>query len=212
MRTSRGETRRQKCTGRNALGMIEPGGGGELGQRMQGGAVEIVDALELVGDHQRAAAGRILGGNAGRARSVWQLSDWMQPIENMKARAALHQSAPSASARAMSKAVAILPAAPMRMRSRTPMPTSALCTKLNPSRIGMPRWSMNSSGAAPVPPSVPSTTTKSGQMPVSSIALQIARNSQGWPTQSLNPTGLPPHARRICSINCSSPIGVEKAV
>src|SRR5476651_2009843 len=81
----------------------------------------------------------------------------MQPIENMNARAALHQSAPSASARAMSKAVAILPAAPMRTRSRTPMPTSALCTKLNPSRIGMPRWSMNSSGAAPVPPSLPST-------------------------------------------------------
>jgi len=84
--------------------------------------------------------------------SLWQLSDWMQPIENMKARAALHQSAPSAMARAMSNALAILPAAPIRTRSRTPMPMSALCTKLRPSRIGMPRWSMNSSGAAPVPP------------------------------------------------------------
>ena len=55
-----------------------------------------------------------------------------------------------------------LAAAPIRMRSRTPMPTSALWTKIRPSRIGMPRWSMNSSGAAPVPPSLPSTTMKSG--------------------------------------------------
>ena len=95
-------------------------------------------------------------------RSVWQLSDWMQPSENMKPRAELHQSAPIAIARAMSKAVAILPAAPIRMRSRALMPISALWTKLTPSRIGMPRWSMNSSGAAPVPPSLPSTTMKSG--------------------------------------------------
>ena len=34
-------------------------------------------------------------------RSVWQLSDWMQPSENMKPRAELHQSAPIAIARAM---------------------------------------------------------------------------------------------------------------
>ena len=80
----------------------------------------------------------------------------------MKPRAELHQSAPIAMARAMSKAVAILPAAPILMRSRALMPISALWTKLTPSRIGMPRWSMNSSGAAPVPPSLPSTTMKSG--------------------------------------------------
>ena len=64
----------------------------------------------------------------------------------MKPRAELHQSAPIAIARAMSNAVAILPAAPIRMRSRALMPISALWTKLTPSRIGMPRWSMNSSG------------------------------------------------------------------
>jgi len=63
----------------------------------------------------------------------------MQPSENIKARAELHQSAPSAIARAMSKAVVILPATPMRMRSRAPIPVSALCTKTSPSRIGMPR-------------------------------------------------------------------------
>src|SRR3546814_6603138 len=38
-------------------------------------------------------------------RSVWQLSDWMQPSANMKPRAALHQSAPIAMVRAMSKAL-----------------------------------------------------------------------------------------------------------
>ena len=62
-------------------------------------------------------------------RSVWQCCDWMQPTANMKPRAALHQSAPSAMARTMSKAVMILPAAPSLMRSRTPMPIRALCTK-----------------------------------------------------------------------------------
>ena len=71
-------------------------------------------------------------------RSVWQLWDWMQPTANMKPRAALHQSAPSAMARAMSKPDTILPAAPSLMRSRAPMPISALWTKLRPSRIGMP--------------------------------------------------------------------------
>ena len=86
----------------------------------------------------------------------------MQPSANMKPRAELHQSAPSAMTRAMSKALMILPAAPILMRSRALMPISALCTKFNPSRIGMPRWSVNSSGAAPVPPSLPSTTMKSG--------------------------------------------------
>src|SRR5260221_3515030 len=61
----------------------------------------------------------------------------MQPSENMKPRAELHQSARIAMARAISKAVAIFPAAPMRMRSRALMPISALCTKLTPSRIGI---------------------------------------------------------------------------
>ena len=94
--------------------------------------------------------------------SVWQDCDWMQPSANMKPRAELHQSAPSAMTQAMSNALMILPAAPILMRSRALMPISALCTKFNPSRIGMPRWSVNSSGAAPVPPSLPSTTMKSG--------------------------------------------------
>ncbi len=76
----------------------------------------------------------------------------------------------------------------------------------------MPIWSMNSSGAAPVPPSVPSTTMKSGQMPVSSIALKIARNSHGWPMHSLKPTGLPPDSRRSSAMNSIISIGVEKAV
>jgi len=40
----------------------------------------------------------------------------MQPSANMKPLAELHQSAPIAIARAMSKAVAIFPAAPMRIR------------------------------------------------------------------------------------------------
>ena len=86
----------------------------------------------------------------------------MQPIANMKPRAALTQSAPSAITATMSKALMILPLAPSLMRSRKPAPTSVLCTNSRPSRSGTPRWSENSSGAAPVPPSLPSTTMKSG--------------------------------------------------
>ena len=62
----------------------------------------------------------------------------MQPTANMNPRAALHQSAPKASTRAMSKAEVILPLAPMRIRSRSPTPTKALWAKDNPSRSGMP--------------------------------------------------------------------------
>ena len=51
----------------------------------------------------------------------------------MKPRAALHQSAPSAITRAMSKPEVILPDAPSLMRSRRRAPTNAECTKVNPS-------------------------------------------------------------------------------
>ena len=48
-------------------------------------------------------------------RSVWQAWAWTQPMANMKPRAALHQSAPSAITRAISNAVTILPEAPSLM-------------------------------------------------------------------------------------------------
>ena len=66
----------------------------------------------------------------------------------------------------MSMPVATLPLAPILIRSRRPVPTSALCTIIRPSVSGVPTWSSNSSGAAPVPPSAPSTTMKSGVMPL----------------------------------------------
>jgi len=62
----------------------------------------------------------------------------MQPTANMNPRAALHQSAPSAMTRAMSKAEVILPEAPSFTRSRSPTPMSALWAKDSPSRKGMP--------------------------------------------------------------------------
>src|ERR1700726_880180 len=121
----------------------------------------IVNPLDLVRHHQRASAGRILGGHPGRTAVGMTRQRLDAAQREHEAGAELHQSAPIAIARAMSKAVAIFPAAPMRMRSRALMPINALWTKLTPSRIGMPIWSMNSSGAAPVPPSLPSTTIKS---------------------------------------------------
>ena len=129
----------------------------------------------------------------------------------MNPRAELHQSAPSASTRAMSKPVMIRPAAPSRIVSRSPAPTRQLWANTSPSRKGVPMWSTNSSGAAPVPPSVPSMTMKSGRMPVSSIALQMPMNSHGWPMQSLKPTGLPPDSSRSLATKCTISSGVENA-
>ena len=145
-------------------------------------------------------------------RSVWQLCDWMQPSANMKPRAELHQSAPSASRRAMSKAVMILPEQPILIFARRLAPTRVLCTSTSASCSGVPTWSVNSSGAAPVPPSLPSTTMKSGVMPVASMALTMAKNSHGWPMASLKPVGLPPDRVRRRSIKCSISSGVEKAL
>src|SRR5581483_6122967 len=47
--------------------VVEARRGGELGERMQGRAMEIVDAFGLVGDVKGARAARILRGHAGRA-------------------------------------------------------------------------------------------------------------------------------------------------
>ena len=58
----------------------------------------------------------------------------MQPNANMKPRAALHQSAPSASKRAISKAVTTRPLAPRRMDCRSPAPTRELWASTKPSR------------------------------------------------------------------------------
>ncbi|KAG0920489.1 hypothetical protein G6F32_015578 [Rhizopus arrhizus] len=129
----------------------------------------------------------------------------------MKPRPALHQSAPSAMVRAMSNALVILPAAPLRMRSRRSRPTSVLCTSSSASCIGTPTWATNSAGAAPVPPSAPSTTMKSGSRPVSCIALAIPNHSQWWPMASLKPTGVPPDNTRSRATNCSSSPRVENA-
>lgn len=110
----------------------------------------------------------------------------------------------------MSAPVATLPLAPILIRSRSPVPTSALWTVMRPSVSGVPMWSANSSGAAPVPPSAPSTMMKSGVTPSASMALQTARNWRREPTQSLNPVGLPPASSRIAAMKPISSRGVEK--
>ncbi|MOA12179.1 hypothetical protein D3C78_1321520 [compost metagenome] len=133
-------------------------------------------------------------------------------MANMKPRAELAQSAPMASTLAMSKALTILPLAPRRILSRRLRPTRVLCTNSRPSRSGTPMWSVNSTGAAPVPPSLPSTTMKSGRMPVLSIALAMAMNSHGWPRQNLKPTGLPPDSSRRRARNSSSSTGVANSL
>ncbi len=109
----------------------------------------------------------------------------------------------------MSLPVATLPLAPTLTRSRNPVPTSALCTVIRPSASGVPTWSANSSGAAPVPPSAPSTTMKSGVTPSLSMALHTARNCRREVRHSLKPVGLPPASSRIRPMNRTSSRGVE---
>ena len=127
----------------------------------------------------------------------------------MKPRALLHQSAPKAKVRATSKALMILPLAPKRMCSRKPTPTSVLCTKRRPSCMGVPMWSENSKGAAPVPPSAPSMTMKSGRIPVCSMACTMPNHSQGWPMHSFMPTGLPCDKVRNSCTKAINSSGVE---
>lgn len=66
----------------------------------------------------------------------------------------------------------------MRTRSRSPSPTGVLRTSSSPSCAGEPTWSVNSSGAAPVPLSAPSMPMKSACRPISSMALQSANHSR----------------------------------
>ncbi|MNT29569.1 hypothetical protein D3C72_1653180 [compost metagenome] len=63
-------------------------------------------------------------------------------------------------------------------------------TNANASYKGIPKLSVNSSGAAPVPPSEPSIAIKSGNICVVCIARQISINSCLSPIHILNPTGL----------------------
>ena len=66
--------------------------------------------------------------------SVWQVCAWMQPSANMKPRAALHQSAPSAiDARDVEGADDLAGGSRAGCASRRSAPTSVLCTSSRPS-------------------------------------------------------------------------------
>ena len=107
--------------------VVEAHRGDELGERVHGVLVVAVDALGLVGTTSaRCSFGFCVVTPTGQA-FVLQRWAWMQPTENMNARAELHQSAPSASAVAIAEPVTILPLAPSLIWSRMPAPTSVLC-------------------------------------------------------------------------------------
>ena len=143
---------------------------------------------------------------------VWHFIAWMQPTANIIPRAERVKSAPWMIRVTMSNPLVILPDAPILMCSRRPVPTRQFCTIIRPCVSGIPTWSTNSCGAAPVPPSAPSTMMKSGVMPVCSIALQIDRNSVREPMHNLNPTGLPSDRLRSVAMKCMSSSGVLNAV
>ena len=84
----------------------------QLGQRVQRVAMEVGHALRLVGHDQRALAQRILRGDASGAFAGVAGLGLDAADGNMKPRAELHQSAPIAITRAMSKAVMICPTRP----------------------------------------------------------------------------------------------------
>ena len=115
----------------------------------------------------------------------------------MKPRAELHQSAPSAMTRAMSKALTILPAAPSLMRSRAVDADQRVVHEVqsfahrHADMVG--EFQRRRAGAA----FLAVDDDEVGVISVSSIALHTARNSHGWPMQSLKPAGLPPESFRI---------------
>src|SRR5262249_9484898 len=155
-------------------------------QFAQGGEralVKLAHASGLVVDHEGPLAPRILRRDAGWATVG---------MTGLRLDAAQGEHEATGCKRAMSKPVTTRPLARRRAVCRSPAPTRQLWASTKPSRSGVPTWSTNSSGAAPVPPSDPSITMKSGRIPVSSMALQSAMNSQAWPMQSLKPTRLPP--------------------
>ena len=89
--------------------MLQASGGGQLGERAQHRAMTIANPLGLVLDGEGAAA-RLVVTPVGQ-RSVWQLRDWMQPMN----RASNCTSPLRASATAMSYELTILPELPMRI-------------------------------------------------------------------------------------------------
>ena len=201
------------CVGGDARpGRCRPGRLHQLLQREQRVLVEVVDAVGLVGTSSACCALRILRRHAGRAvAGVAGLRLDAAEREHEAARRVAPVGAEREHARDVEGADDLAGAAELDAARAGSRPTSVLCTSSRPSCSGAPTWSVNSSGAAPVPPSAPSTTMKSGVMPVSSIALAMPNHSHGWPMQSLKPVGLPPDSSRSRSMNCSISIGVVKA-
>src|SRR6516165_5866792 len=110
-------------------------------QFAQGGEralVKLAHASGLVVDHEGPLAPRVLRRDAGWAPVGMAGLRLDAAQRNMKPRAALHQSAPSASKRAISKAVTTRPLAPRRMDCRSPAPTRELWASTKPSRSGVP--------------------------------------------------------------------------
>jgi hypothetical protein len=115
-------------------GMCEAGGAQHFLQRDQRIAMELMHPRRLVGDIEGThAQGSWVVTPVGQW-PVWQVWACRQPRANMKPRAELHQSAPVAMVRAMSKAVTILPEEPMQICCRRLTPTRVLCTSISPSR------------------------------------------------------------------------------
>ncbi len=136
--------------------------------------MEVLHALGLARHHQRLLALRVLRRDAGRAvAGVAGLRLDAAEREHEAARRVAPVGAERHHARDVEGADDLAGAAELDRARAGSRPTSVLCTSSRPSCSGAPTWSVNSSGAAPVPPSPPSTTMKSGVMPVSSIALAM---------------------------------------
>ena len=116
----------------------------------------------------------------------------MQPSANMKPRAALPQSAPSAMTRAISKALMILPAAPMLDRDRGRDADQRIMHEVeaflqrHAEVVG--EFQRRGAGAA----FLAVDDDEVGIDPRLHHRLATPKNSHGWPMHSLNPAGLPP--------------------
>ena len=101
---------------------------------------------------------------------VWQRWAWMQPIASIASRPTLIMSQPSANASSAASGKPSRPAPMNTTSSAIPASRERGYTRAKPSLNGSATWSVNASGAAPVPPSPPSIVTKSGPPPVAPSA------------------------------------------
>ncbi len=206
-------TRRTRWWASSWSGWSSPAAAQHFGEGPQGQAVEVVDPLGLVRDHQRALAQCVLGGDAGRAAvGVAGARLHAADREHEAARGVGPIRADRQHAGDVEGADDLAGDAQLDPFAQASADQGVVHEQQTFAHRGADVIAELGREPRRCPPSAPSTTMKSATTPVSSIALTKPMNSQGWPTHSLNPTGLPPLRVRSWVMKAIISSGVEKAL